>query len=174
MNIPYDIVVSHILPKCSIDTRIAFRIKPSKIDMTPFETGSLGDSLKARYNKNVPGQQWVEDETQLHIPFWPSVKSTDNYPDYVHTDLLCKCPVRLNISYAYGLSQSKRGGTDSLGIRVTKTDLRVYWKLPEHAVRIATLTIIPVMPTYRARARNRRGPTPRTVFLSPRAGRPST
>ena len=141
MNIPYDIVVSHILPKCSIDTRIAFRIKPSKIDMTPFETGSLGNSLKARYNKNVPGQQWVEDETQLHIPFWPSVKSTDNYPNYVHTNLLCECPVRMHIAYSYGHVQSKRWGKDSLGIRVSKTDLRIHWTRPEHTVRLATTII---------------------------------
>ena len=140
MYIPYEIVLSHVLPKCSIDTRLAFGIKPSKIDLTPFETGSLGESLKARYNKDVPGQQWIEDETHVHIPFWPSVKSTDHYPDYVHTDMLCECPVRLHIGYSYGPVQSKRWGRDSLGIRFSKTDLRDCTN-PGHTVRIS-ITII--------------------------------
>ena len=140
MYIPYDIVLAHILPKCSIDTRLAFGIRPSKIDLTPFETGSLGESFRDRYNPKITRVQFVKDIHHVNVPLWPCVKSSD--PPYCHPHLqpLCKCPVRLNIMYAYNRAQSRRV-TDSIRIRVTKTDVRINGIFPERYVHVDTLTI---------------------------------
>ena len=51
-DLPLDIVLQHILPKCDIDTRIAFKIKPQKIDLNPFKTGGFDASMKLRYAPN--------------------------------------------------------------------------------------------------------------------------
>ena len=39
--------------KCDIDTRIAFKIKPQKIDLNPFKTGGFDASMKLRYAPNL-------------------------------------------------------------------------------------------------------------------------
>jgi len=47
--LPLDVVYVHILPKCNIDTRLAFGIRPARLNLQFYETGDFAASLKRRF-----------------------------------------------------------------------------------------------------------------------------
>ena len=79
--LPLDVVYVHILPKCNIDTRLAFGIRPARLNLQFYETGDFAASLKRRftisnvdqYNNGICVQVpihtidgWLDKETQKH------------------------------------------------------------------------------------------------------------
>lgn len=68
MDCPSDVLWSHVLPKCSIDTRLAFGLPPRRLDMVPYETGALGDAFRRRYrDEHSYGNSSVASVT---VPLW--------------------------------------------------------------------------------------------------------
>jgi hypothetical protein len=57
-RLPDDIFTNHILPYCNIDIRLAFKIKPKKIDLQPYESGEFRNTMKRRYTPLNPSYQW--------------------------------------------------------------------------------------------------------------------
>jgi hypothetical protein len=47
--LPKDIIFSHILPKCDIDTRLAFKIPPSKMCSQRYKSSDFVETLRHRY-----------------------------------------------------------------------------------------------------------------------------
>jgi len=79
--LPLDVVYVHILPKCNIDTRLAFGIRPARLNLQFYETGDFAASLKRRFKiSNVDHYDsgifvqvplhtidgWLDKETQKH------------------------------------------------------------------------------------------------------------
>lgn len=48
-QLPDDVVFKCIFPFCDIDTRLAFKIKPNKINLRLFESGEFNNAMKLRY-----------------------------------------------------------------------------------------------------------------------------
>lgn len=48
-ELPYHLIHERILPLCDIDTRLAFRVTPRRMDLTPWRTGAFAESLHVRY-----------------------------------------------------------------------------------------------------------------------------
>ena len=65
-RLPDDIFTNHILPYCNIDMRLAFRIKPKKIDLQPYESGEFRNTMKLRYTPDK--SQQVKGKTYVLIP----------------------------------------------------------------------------------------------------------
>jgi hypothetical protein len=75
-DLPLDIVLQHILPKCDIE----FKIKPQKIDLDPFRTGDFDASMKLRY---APNPFKCKSKMQyVYIPLHTAAGWSKNYDDY--------------------------------------------------------------------------------------------
>lgn len=93
---PSDVFWSCVLPKCSIDTRLAFGLWPRKLDMEPYETGALGDAFRRRYrDEHMYGNSTV---ASAHVPLW-GVDLTLQPNSYFEELRLpvTRCPVNLII-----------------------------------------------------------------------------
>lgn len=66
-QLPEDILTNHILPFCDIDTRLAFKIKPNKIDLRPFESGDFRNAMKRRYKPLDLSYQY-KGQTHVVVP----------------------------------------------------------------------------------------------------------
>ena len=82
--LPCDIVYTHILSKCCIDTRLAFKIPPSRLNLDWYETGDFAETLRYRY---APNQlQQVKGINQIFIPMHKIYGWRDNdQEDLVHS-----------------------------------------------------------------------------------------
>lgn len=58
-----DVIWTHILPRLSIDLRIALGVRPGRLNLISFEHGPVGMSLKTRYS-----QQYIAGETHVVVP----------------------------------------------------------------------------------------------------------
>jgi hypothetical protein len=66
-QLPEDILTNHVLPFCDIDTRLAFKIKPNKIDLRLFESGDFKNAMKRRYTPLNPSYQY-NGQTHVMVP----------------------------------------------------------------------------------------------------------
>jgi hypothetical protein len=66
-QLPEDILTNHVLPFCDIDTRLAFKIKPSKINLHIFESGDFRNTMKRRYTSLNPSYQY-KGQTHFLVP----------------------------------------------------------------------------------------------------------
>ncbi len=116
--LPLDIVLHHILPKCDIDTRIAFKIKPQKIDLNPFKTGGFNASMKLRY---APNPFKCKSKMQyVYIPLHTAAGWSKNYDDY-----RVKCAiVNLGVWYNWGHFMKAKEDWDTIKITVSRIDQR--------------------------------------------------
>jgi hypothetical protein len=89
-HLPHEIVFSHILPKCSIDTRLVFNIRPNKLP-------PLTIRVKRRLSI-VPDIGWrmSDGETKMHI--WWKVPTQKGMPMY---DVCIMIYVNVNDTTAY-------------------------------------------------------------------------
>jgi hypothetical protein len=55
-RIPQDVLHYHILPRCAIDTRLAFKIPPTKIHLHMFNM--LEESLRRRKENTIYSRYW--------------------------------------------------------------------------------------------------------------------
>jgi hypothetical protein len=121
-DLPLDIVLQHILPKCDIDTRRAFKIKPRKMDLKPFKTGSFDASMKLRYVPNPFESQCNMQYVYIPMPTiagWSTWErnENDNFPIRFAT-------VNLSIWYNWGRFMKEKEDWDTMKITVSRIDQR--------------------------------------------------
>ena len=68
--LPLDVVLCHVLPKCDIDTRLAFGITPNRIDVTGYDRGALGAALRHRLRPVQYGNGDKKSRTIARVPLW--------------------------------------------------------------------------------------------------------
>lgn len=86
-----DVIFDHILPKCGIDTRLAFHVKPGKLDMTLFEVILAG--LAWKHGPEIPriGTIGSKHSYRQFVPLWQFGKREDGFPnEYLFIWLITK------------------------------------------------------------------------------------
>lgn len=74
-----DVILAHVIPKCSIDTRLAFRVKPRKLDMASFEQSLAG--LAWKHGPEIPrAGRTPADSYRQFVPLWQFGKREDGFP----------------------------------------------------------------------------------------------
>lgn len=68
--LPLEVVLIHVLPKCDIDTRLAFGIMPNRIDVSGYERGALGKALRYRIRPVQYGNGDKKSRAIARVPLW--------------------------------------------------------------------------------------------------------
>jgi hypothetical protein len=137
--LPQDILYTHILPKCDIDTRLAFKLPPSRLCLQSYETGYCHETLRRRYAPD-PTQQ-VDGEHNVLIPMhtiagWHDINAR---PMHWHRQAM----VNLSIHYNFAGYRRNKAFDDSIQITVIRIDYRDPSKAPPISETVATLWIRP-------------------------------
>jgi hypothetical protein len=75
-----DVIFDHVLPKCSIDTRLAFRIPPRKLDMATFEASLVALAWKYGPMPVRVGRPLRPHHYRQYVPLWQFGTYDDGFP----------------------------------------------------------------------------------------------
>lgn len=112
-HLPEDIVFIHVLPKCDIDTRLAFGIEPNRITLEPSVKEAFTDMLERRLDPSI---YWHRDFKGVHSVVFPLYKLKPGEPWERWTG------VEMEIQYDFDGRMRDRHQKDSIHISVSRKD----------------------------------------------------
>ena len=116
-HLPEDIVFIHVLPKCDIDTRLAFGIEPNRITLEPSVKEAFTDMLERRLDPSI---YWLRDFKGVHSVVFPLYKLKPGEPWERGTG------VEMEIQYDFDGRMRDRHQKDSIHVSVSRCDYAYY------------------------------------------------